>query len=380
MNIRGEFMASILDYITWRGDLSFRQSPFQEVDSLIFSTLSYVEFELLSLVIDETNSVTIGQAGEEFARLNADEMRSPGRIIPVAIYELFDEMSRAQRYRDLKLSCYVNQVDEEHEKQFAAIVIELSEHEFYIAFRGTDDTLVGWKEDFNMSFKAPVPSQEQALAYLNRVAMQKNGFIRMGGHSKGGNLAAYAAAYASGVVRDRILSVHNFDGPGFAAEVLGKEQIDIISRMVDTIVPQSSVIGMLFEHEEPYHVVASTAHGIMQHDPFSWEVMGKSFVYVDDISASSYKFDATLRRFILSMNAAEKEEFVDTLFLVLGETGAKTLSDLKMKDIAAIVKNLNREDSQSKKVLLQTFRMLLQTAEAERAQNHKKSLKMLQES
>lgn len=365
-------MAGMLDYIAWRGDLSFERSPFQEVDSLIFSTLSYVDFDLISSVIDETHAITIRNAGEEFARLHADEKRNPGRIIPPAIYDLFDVMSRSERYQDLKLSCYTNQIDESMEKQFSALVIELSDYEYYIAFRGTDDTIVGWKEDFNMSFKAPVPSQEQALYYLNQIAAQKPGFIRLGGHSKGGNLAAFAAAYASDDVLNRILSVHNFDGPGFTTDILGEKQIRILSSMVDTILPQSSVIGMLLEHEEPYHVVASNARGILQHDPFSWEVMGRSFVSVDDISASAYKFDSTLRKFILSLNATDKEEFVDTLFMVLGETGAKTLSDLKMKDIAQILKKLNREDAGSKKILMQTFKMLFAAAEQERIDAHKK--------
>lgn len=366
-------MAGILDYIAWRGDLSFGQSPFQEVDSLIFSALSYVDFGMISSVIDDAHTVTIGQAGEEFFRLHADDTLHPGRIIPVAIYELFDAMSRAPRYRDLKLSSYLNQIDEADEKQFSAIVIELSDYEFYIAFRGTDDTLVGWKEDFNMSFKSPVPAQKQALAFLNSVASQKQGFIRMGGHSKGGNLAAYAAGYATEEILNRILSVHNFDGPGFVSDLLGERQIRILSSMVDTIVPQSSVIGMLFEHEEPYHVVESSQRGILQHDPFSWEVRGRSFVYVDDISGSAFRFDSTLRKFILAMNAEEKENFVDTLFAVLGETGAKTLSDLKMKDIAAILKNLNSEDPESKKILLQAFKLLLATERQERNEKHKKA-------
>lgn len=373
-------MANILDYIAWRGDLTLTQDSFNEVDSLILSTLSYVDFELTGLTLDFTHAVTIKEAGEAFMRLHADEKIRPGRIVPARIFELFDVMSRSPRYQGMKLSCYVNQIDEEEEKQFCAVTIDLSADEFYVAFRGTDDTIVGWKEDFNMSFKTPVPSQLQAVDYLHKVAMMKNGRIRLGGHSKGGNLAAYAAAYVTAQVGERIVLAHSFDGPGFVKKIAQSEQFRAAGGVIQSIVPQSSIIGMLLEHEENYQVVASSALGIMQHDPFSWEVTGRSFVLVDDISASSYKLDSTLRSFVLSMNTAEKEEFVDTFFYVLGETGAKTLMDLNFKDIAAIVKSLNREDSKSKKILLQTFKTLLQTVEQEHAKVRKKLVQNLLES
>lgn len=358
-------MANILDYIAWRGDLTFEQAPFNEIDSLIFATLSYVDLELTGLVIDFGNRVTLKQAGESFAKLHADEKISAGRIIPDKIFDLLDEMSRAKRYQNLYLSCYVNQINVEEEIQFSAVTIELPHDELYIAFRGTDDTIVGWKEDFNMSFRAPVPSQLEAVAYVAKVAANKKGKIRLGGHSKGGNLAAYATAFSDSVIQMRISSVHNFDGPGFTPDIFESRQFRIFSHMIQTIIPQSSMIGMLFEHEDDYKIVASKQIGIMQHDMFSWEVLGTSFVYVDDISASSYRFDKTLRNFILSMEISDKEEFVETLFMLLDETGATTLSELNIKDMTQIIKRVNT-DAGEKKVLQQAFKLLLQSMEQQR--------------
>lgn len=162
-------MANIFDYIDWRGDLDLTQDPFNEVDSLILSTVSYIDFELIETDL-KTEKATIREAGEQFNRLHADEKIKAGRLVPDSIFRLLDVMSRTPRFRDMILSDYVNQIDEEEEKQFSAITINLGDGSYYIAYRGTDDTIVGWKEDFNMSFKAPVPSQLQALDYLEMIA------------------------------------------------------------------------------------------------------------------------------------------------------------------------------------------------------------------
>lgn len=358
-------MANILDYIIWRGDLTFKQDPFNEVDSLIFATLSYVDFELTGLAITKEQKVTIKEAGEAFAKLHADEKISAGRIIPDEIFLLFDEMSRTRRYEDLYLSNYINKIDEEKELQFSAVTIELSKHEIYIAYRGTDDTIVGWKEDFNMSFKSPVPAQLEAVDYLQGALKGNNKRVHLGGHSKGGNLAIYAYAFSNESIQKRVLTTHSFDGPGFLAEIFEKESLQQALRKVKTIIPQSSIIGMLLEHED-YKVVVSKNIGIMQHDPFSWEVLANTFVYMDDITSVAYRFDQTLRHFLLSMNLDEKKTFVEMIFLLLEDTNAKTLSDLTIKDMTKIVKKINTKDSVDKELLKQAFKLLLQSVEQQR--------------
>ena len=357
-------MANLFDYLDWRGDLTVSQDPFHTIDSLILSTLSYIEFEKLNIEFDENASIFFREAGEQFVTMHADEKLSAGRLIPDSIFDLLDVVSRCPRFRDMRISNYVNQIDELEEKQFSAMTVEIGDGTFYIAFRGTDDTIIGWKEDFNMSFKAPVPSQLQAVEYVKKTALlHRRGKIRMGGHSKGGNLAVYAAAFSPERIRKRILQVHNFDGPGFTKEILEQAGHKAIADVVQTIVPQSSVIGMLLEHEEQYDVVVSRQIGIFQHDMFSWQLFGRDFIYVDDISASSYRVDRTLRDFILAMDKEEKEKFVEAFFDILMQSGAKTLSELKLKDIVLILKKTNREDGDHKKILMQAFRLLLATAE-----------------
>lgn len=356
-------MANIMDYLEWRGDLTVKQTPFNSVDNLILSTLAYIDFEQTGLDLSGRSNVTIKEAGEKFSLLHADEKMNLGRVIPDTVFELFDVLSRSRRFQYMKLSHYMNQIDELAQKQFSAITVELGNGCFCVAYRGTDDTIVGWKEDFNMCFQSPVPSQIQAVEYLHQVALAKRGRIYLGGHSKGGNLAIYAATMANSFVRRRIRRVCSFDSPGFAKGFLEREAYQTIAARVQRIVPQSSMIGILFEHNTQYDVVASTQIGLFQHDMFSWQVLGDDFVYVDDISTSSTTVEHTMKEFIGAMSVEERQKFVEALFYVFEETGAKTLSQLKVKDVVAILRRMSKEDHDNRKILSQALRLLIQILE-----------------
>ena len=370
-------MANFMDYLQWRGDLTVKQAPFNSIDNLILSTLVYIDFEQTGLDLSGRSNVTIKEAGEKFSLLHADEKMNLGRVIPDTVFELFDVLSRCRRFQYMKLSHYVNQVDEQEQKQFAAITVELGNGGFCIAYRGTDDTIVGWKEDFNMCFQYPVPSQIQAVEYLQQVALVKRGRIYLGGHSKGGNLAIYAATMCNPLVRRRIRRVCSFDSPGFTQEFLQMESYQTISARVQRIVPQSSMIGILFEHNTQYDVVLSTQIGLFQHDMFSWQVLGDEFVYVDDISSSATTVEHTMKEFVGSMSIEERQKFVEALFYVFEETGAKTLSQLKVKDVAAILRRMSREDHDNHKVLSQALRLLLQILEEYSQQKIIEKMKIL---
>lgn len=356
-------MPNLMDYLEWRGDLTVKQTPFNSIDNLILSTLSYIDFEQTGLDLSGRSNVTIKEAGEKFALLHADEKMNLGRVIPDTVFELFDMLSRCRRFQYMKLSHYVNQVDEQAQKQFSAITVDVGDGGFCIAYRGTDDTIVGWKEDFNMCFQSPVPSQIQAAEYLHQVALVKRGRIYLGGHSKGGNLAIYAATMCSPLIRRRIRRVCSFDSPGFTQEFLQKDAYKTIAARVQRIVPQSSMIGILFEHHTNYEVVFSTQIGLFQHDMFSWQVLGDEFVYVDDISSSSTTVEHTMKEFIGAMSSEERQKFVEALFYVFEETGAKTLSQLKAKDVVTILRRMSKEDHDNRKVLSQALRLLVQILE-----------------
>ena len=243
--------------------------------------------------------------------------------------QLLDALVSSARYRGALLQGLAAQTDTE--TQFSALTLRLAPQLLCLVFRGTDDTLVGWKEDFNMSFRCPVPAQELAAAYLWDAAAQHTGTLLLCGHSKGGNLAVYAAANCAPAIQSRILAVYNYDGPGFPESVLRQAGYQAICDRVQTFVPQSSVIGMLLGHEERYTVVHSARMGIYQHDLYSWDVENGHFVSLESVNQRSRFIDTTLKAWLASLTPAERERFINAVFYLLAQTNAGTLSELSDK-------------------------------------------------
>ena len=314
-------MTNIFDYLEWRGDLDFERSPFNEADSLILTRLAYIPFD--GTVSSEfSRRVPLPAAADAFlAKPDAEKLvRMPLDL------RLLRATAASERFKGVLVSGYVNEYDLAAEKQFSALCFTLPSLT-YLAFRGTDGTIVGWKEDFNMSFTCPVPAQKDAAEHLRRLLREVGGDIAVGGHSKGGNLAVYAASQ-SGRDSGRIKAVYNNDGPGFTEQTLAQPGFAEIGDRVHTFVPQSSIVGMLLEHCEDYTVVNSDNIGIMQHDLYSWEVIGPGFRKLERITPSSRAVDETLQKWISGMSLEQREAFTDRLFGALTSTGASTLRDL----------------------------------------------------
>lgn len=358
-------MANLLDYLNWRGDLSLDEAPFNEVDNLILSQLSYIEFQGI-VPSGFGRGITIREAAERYLAADDYESRSNiGPLISAKTFELLRKIVKEERFAEMRLSGYVNQVDEEHEKQFAAMTVQLPDDTIYVAFRGTDSTLVGWKEDFNMSFLSTIPSQTSAVEYLAKAAAAYPNPIRTGGHSKGGNLAVYGALFSSGQIQKRLLAIYNNDGPGLTAETVAGIPFSGVKDRIHTIIPKSSIVGMLLEHSENYEIVDSTQVGIFQHDPFSWQVMRDTFVKMDNVSDGSQFIDKTLREWIEAMDAEQKEQFVDGLFEAIEVTNSKTLNELsedRFKKAVMLAKSWKNFDENTKKVINQTIHLLFQMA------------------
>ena len=356
-------MANILDYLDWRGDLSLRAAPFNEVDNLILAELSFIDYSGIVPEMAGRNAVTLAEAaGQYFARHGTDQI-DMGVLVPDAIVQLLQKAAKTRRFSEMRLVSYVSKTDLAREMQFAALTVELAPKLLYVAFRGTDDTLVGWKVDFNMSFRSPVPGQLEAKHYLERVARHfPSCRLMVGGHSKGGNFAAYAAIHAKESVQQRILAVYNNDGPGFEGTVLGTAEHQRISDRIRTIVPEDDVVGMMMCHEERYSVVRSDQMGFMQHDGFSWQVLGDSFVHLSEIGFGGRLVDQTLKSFAEKLTREERERFVDALYEILTAGDAKTLTDLQKgswKMAGTLLKTGYELDEESRKMVSYTLRLLL---------------------
>ena len=272
-------MANVFDYLDWRGDLSFRHSPFNDVDNIIFSIIAYYPFDGIVGGGFGRAAVPLPEAAKKLYEAAKDD-EALQRLFTFGRRHL-DFMLRlagVPRYSGCRLCGYVNKVDVESEMQFAAITVMIPDTPAYVSFRGTDTAIIGWKEDFNMILNDTIPAQIEAAAYLNTAAKHIRGKINSGGHSKGGNLAVYAAAFCGRSVQRRIKNVYSNDAPGFNKKIVSSDQYKNIEKKICCYIPESSVVGLLFEYTKDYKVVKSSETGIMQHDPFSWEITGKDMV------------------------------------------------------------------------------------------------------
>ena len=349
-----------LTYLRRRGRLPFRAASFGPVDNLILSLCAYDPFEWVLPGVESGVWLPFSQAVEKLTQQPGWD--DTGLLMSPHTPELVVEAARSPRFRALALGCMETVADQD--TQFAALTYRLPDGTLFLAFRGTDDTLAGWKECFAMSYSPSVPSQRLALDYLVRVATKYPGKLRLGGHSKGGNLAVWAAVHAPALLRRRILMVYSNDGPGFHEDLWDLPQHRRVAERLHSIVPKSSVVGMLLEHEEDYTVVDSDQLGFLQHDGFSWQVLGDRFVTLRQVTRQAQLSDQELRRWVRELSAQERGRFVEGLFQVLDASGAETLSDLKadiLKATGAMAKALAELDKETRDGLLRFFGILFKS-------------------
>lgn len=352
-------MANLFDYLAWRGDLTFSQSPFHLVDNLILSCLAYVVLDDIVGGFDCAEPITVREAAELFVQLPepVKNLRVPEDEI------LLTTMGQSQRFGNLLLLYAVQQMDRLKEKQFAAITVDLGDGSHYVAYRGTDFSVTGWKEDFNMTFRTGVPAQLEAVAYLQRVAQKTTGPLYAGGHSKGGNLAAFAAAYVEPAIQERIRAVYNNDGPGFLEDVIQSAGYQAVCARIQTFIPQTSLFGMMLEHAERFTIIQSSQYFVMQHDPYSWNVLGPDFIYLEEVTASSRFLDQTIRGWLAGLTPEQREKFVDAMYEVVAVEEAGTVQELAkvwLKNASGMLKSLRDVDEETADMIRYTLKLLAQ--------------------
>lgn len=352
--------ATVSDYLRWRGDLTFAQDGFNEVDNLLLCIISYIKLENIPRLrsFDPKDAMPMG----DVCRLLTEEDEQLG-LSTLDYIPLMRQAAETPRFREVSLFAFESLHDEDRQMQFAAVSFLLPDGSVYAAYRGTDMTIVGWQEDFNMSFLSAVPAQVKAAEYAGAVARAcPRRALRIGGHSKGGNLSVYAAVKAPAAVQDRIVQVYNNDGPGFAKPLVGTPEHTRVADRILTVVPQSSVVGQLLEHEQNVEIVRSDAEGMLQHDGFSWQVVGDHFIHLDGFSREGKVIDETLESWEGSLSPKQREAFADALYTVLTASGAKTLSDLngdKLKSAVTMLKTYSNLDRETRQLLSGSLRALV---------------------
>ena len=348
-------MGNIMDYIEWRGDLPFTQSEFNDVDNLILACFSYVNLDGIQEAASQ-NGIELKALTEKFLQLHTEkELKEDKSFIRFAPFMML-EMAKTERFGQCVIRNYVNEIVAEEAQQFSAVEICLSDGTSYISFRGTDDTIVGWKEDFNLS-TGVVPAQERAVEYLRRIAGSLQEMVRVGGHSKGGNLAVYGAVMCK-EIHPWILQVYSNDGPGFSREFLELPETEALLPKVTRIIPEYSIIGTLLEHSKEPVLVASSNKGLLQHDGFSWEVSGNHFASKEQLSSRAETFVSILHKCIDGMDVEQKKVLIEDLFSTIEASGSENLSEIQaggLKSFTAMLKRIESFAPESREMVQELF-------------------------
>ena len=321
-------MGNLLDYLAWRGDLPFSRDPFNSIDACLLSSLSYIDFT--DIVPGKgQGKVTMREASKQFFKLHSEEELSNDKSFINFCPSILRALANSERYKGAMLSNFVDDTDIGREIQFGALEIETSDGIAFISFRGTDDRIIGWKEDFNLSYMT-VPAETEAVLYMQEVMGGRTQEIRMGGHSKGGHLAIYAATQTLPEITHRIKKIYSFDGPGFGfnKEILETPEFTFIEQKIEKYIPQTSIVGRLLTSSVNPVVIKSNELGIMQHNPLSWEVEGKEFYKLASTDKVSDTFEETLTSWLDEMSPIQRKVFVDDLFSVFEASGAETMSSM----------------------------------------------------
>ncbi len=299
-------MSDLFDYVKWRGDLSFLESPVNEVDSLIFCAFSYLSLEK---IIKYQEFISIKDLYERYKKVEGETIFKKNQN------HLFQVLSESKRFKDITVTRYFNVVDEKEEMQIAGMTFVLPNDTLFVAFKGTDSTLTGWKENFNLSYMEIIPAEKKAVEYLNEILASTKKKVYVGGHSKGGNLAMYASLFCDS--NDKIIRTYNHDGPGFRKEIVDTEMYQKRKDKIITFIPKASIVGNILNQDTKTYIIKSKQLGLLQHDLYSWLVVGNHFVYTKELSEEAKKMSQMLNEAIEKIPEKEKEEVISFVYDLL---------------------------------------------------------------
>lgn len=341
-------MTNILEYMKWRDDLKFEENAPNIIDYFILSLIPIIDFRK---ELTRDKKVTIEELSNLFFEHNPS-IEKLGLIIPSKMINLFKELGKSNRFKDIYIDNYLCDISIEEEKQFCAMTFHLPNNELFVAFSGTDDTIIGWKENLDMMYKKFIPAQIEGIEYLD--SLDDNHVIKCGGHSKGGNLALVSSAFS----KRKITKVFCFDSPGVNKEIYESEEYRHILEDVITILPDSSVVGRTFNIPPKVLIVKSNQKGVYQHDPFSWEIIKTNFMYLGKPNPDCIEFQKGLNEIIDEMTLDERKGFSDVMYKILKGTNNYALLDLEGRVLTLITEyfKLSKED---KKYLVKPYKKLI---------------------
>jgi len=351
-------MGIIFDYLDQVAYDSIYDTPFNELDMLMLTEITYLPFD--QIVSDQMSPDCTCRLFEAAEKMPQDL----SMLVTKNRLKLLEKVASSTRFKNIKLMGYVNDIDPDVQKQFAAMIFKIKPDSYVLTFRGTDDSIIGWKEDFHMTYMDQVPAQKTAVNYLRKAMDALPGQFILTGHSKGGNLASYAASQIEPEYQERIQSIYSYDAPGLNHSVITSQGYQTISDKIKRYIPQGSIVGMMLETPKQAQIVKSTAiGGLAQHDTFSWQISDQTFVLLDNLNPDSLQVDKTLKNWVDSVSDEELKDFFDLFFGLILDAGISSINDLtkleNFNKILAVFENANALTDEEREMLTRLAKLLV---------------------
>lgn len=351
-------MGIIFDYLDQVAYDSIYDTPFNELDLLMLTEITYLPFD--QIVSDHMSPDCTCRLFEAAEKVPQDLCM----LVTKNRLKLLEKVASSTRFKNIRLMGYVNDIDPDVQKQFAAMIFKIKPDSYVLTFRGTDDSIIGWKEDFHMTYMDQVPAQKTAVNYLRKALDALPGQFILTGHSKGGNLASYAASQIEPEYQERIQSIYSYDAPGLNHSVITSQGYQTISDKIKRYIPQGSIVGMMLETPKQAQIVKSTAiGGLAQHDTFSWQISDQTFVLLDNLNPDSLQVDKTLKNWVDSVSDEELKDFFDLFFGLILDAGISSINDLtkleNFNKILAVFENANALTDQEREMLTRLAKLLV---------------------
>lgn len=351
-------MEIIFDYLDQVAYDSIYETPFNELDMLMLTEITYLPFDqIVSNQISPDCTCRLFEAAEKLPQ-DLSMLVTKNRL------KLLEKVASSTRFKNIKLMGYVNDIDPDVQKQFAAMIFKIKPETYVLTFRGTDDSIIGWKEDFHMTYMDQVPAQKTAVNYLRKAMDALPGQFILTGHSKGGNLASYAASLIEPEYQERIQIIYSYDAPGLNHSVIASQGYQTISDKIKRYIPQGSIVGMMLETPKQAQIVKSTAiGGLAQHDTFTWQIADQTFVLLDNLNPDSLQVDKTLKNWVDSVSDEELKDFFDLFFGLILDAGISSINDLtkleNFNKILAVFENANALTDEEREMLTRLAKLLV---------------------
>ena len=357
-------MGNLITYVQQYEAQTFQEKLVTDIDILVLTEIAYLPFdEIVSSSFEEKTAISLNQLGKEFETIKEKEHKNNPFMITKERIQLLDVVSKSLRFKDVKVFGFMNDIDDELTKQFAAVCYQWEEESRWIIFRGTDESLTGWKEDFMMTYSDLIPAQIDAIEYLRKQAELFSGSLNISGHSKGGNLSLYASAMQEEDIQHRIQQIYCWDAPGVHRSILNTEGYQRVVSKAKRYIPQDSIVGLMLESQVPYHIIESQGSGISQHSALMWNIEEDHFVELTELTKNSQLTDQTFKQWTEVVSDEDLKLFFDTFFELIFEMGVETVNDVYYNFrmyMRQFFEKAYQMDTEKREILLRVGRLLFQ--------------------